>query len=808
MATVSDKVQVLISAKDLGATAVLRRISLRLRRMAVAAQQVGVAFTALGGIMAAGLFAVVKETVKVDDSLRKIAAKAELAFDGEVMKGIIEKVKELGRETPYTTAEVAELFAMLAQKNWSPEMMNSMAESVLKFASASGVELPEAADALASVMEMFGDPMDKSIEKMTHFSNVLAKAQTGSQLDLEGIVESLKQIGGFADYAGQTLEGMVAQLMLVSRLKLEGSRAGRTGRSAYMKMFSEDSRKELDRWGVSLRKNGMGIKKISTIIRELKKSMEDNFIFGEEDQLVQFEKIFGKVGQQFITALGKSADEADGLEKQLMSLVGTVGRMYAVMEGGIGGTFRNLKSAFMSMILQIGEGMKNYLGAAANGLIERLQEIEAWFAANPDFGLKALTIAAGTLASGLGMLGVAMTAITAATLVSSITAIIGALASLGIWMVPVTILLSSLMRGMYNAAGGANTLSDAWEWLQKTSERISTALSDMMMLFANGDHEAGMRRMSLEFTRALGEMSLALIPLEKQLRESALGKLLGWGGAFAGGGTNLLDTGAYALDNFRDKVDQASLQGRYYGMAPDLWNAKHGGERHGEFHGEKWMNEMAKRNKTFQDEMDQKYGSLDKSTAEMPSSMKEFLEGIVNSGKEADAEIKKQTELVKDYQKAWEAVNRAKANPHVDQKKMEDAQFAKMQKKYADLDRASFDKRMRAKEDKAKAWLKKWQGMYAEVAGYDWSSWWNMQTDTENPYNTFGWQDEAEAAKKTIESITYGKLGDFDSNTAAGKMNAKLNSMAEKQLKELERQTGLLGEIVGKMDDGGGIQIA
>lgn len=810
MATVSDTVRVLISARDLGLGRTISGISMRLRRMAVAAQQVGMAFTAIGGILATGLYGVIKSTVSVDDALRKVAAKAEVAFDGDVMKGMIEKVQELGRETPYTTKQVADLFTMLAQKNWSPEMMNQMAEGVLKFASASDVELPEAADAIASVMEMFGDPMDKSIEKMTHFSNVLAKAQTGSQLDLSSIMEGLKQIGGFSDYAGQSLEAVTAQLMIVSRLKLEGSRAGRAGRAAYIQMFSKESKVELDRWRVSLRRTTGGIKKMSTIVIELQKAFKREGILGKDEQLLHFKEIFGKVGNQFITSIAKSAGEVDALEKQLMSLHGTVERMYRVMEGGLGGTFRNLKSAFMSAILAIGDGMKSYLGAAAGGLIKRLQELEMWFSANPDFGLHVLAAAAGSVAAGLAAIGVAMGAIVASTLFSALAALVGLVTSLGLLTIPLAIGIAALAEDLYNSAGGANMAANAWNYLTLVSERLSKALSDMMMLFAHGETEAGMKRVSLEFKRMLGDMASAMIPLEKAIRNSAMGQLLGLGFNTAlEGGMNYMNYFRLAGAGIQDEIDMQTLSGRYAHLEKKAWEkSQDPDDEFGAFHGEKWWNEYKNTQTEAMREIDEWIGQ-DKALEDMGfKSFEETLKSIANEGEGANRVIEEQTQRVKDLEEAHRLSKIAGEISEETQKKLEDLQYSKLSKKYADLERKEFDARMRAEEIKKQAEMDKYKNLGKRIAGIDWKRWWKTNTDPDNPFMDYSWAEDAKKAKKTIESITYGKLGDFDANTAAGKMNAKLNSMAEKQLKELERQSQLLGEISNKMTDGGGLQIA
>jgi hypothetical protein len=91
------------------------------------------------------------------------------------------------------------------------------------------------------------------------------------------------------------------------------------------------------------------------------------------------------------------------------------------------------------------------------------------------------------------------------------------------------------------------------------------------------------------------------------------------------------------------------------------------------------------------------------------------------------------------------------------------------------------------------------EGTLKKIRGFDWigtmfpKGWeddpWHTVTATANLVKG------AEQYKRVIESVTYGKIGDFDSNTAMAKMNTKLNDTVEKQLRELQDQTIILEDI-------------
>ena len=795
MATISDKVRVIISAQDLGLGRTLRKMSMQMRRLAVGAQQVGVAFSSMGASMSMAMGWIIKETVSFDDSLRKLAAKTQVAFDSEAMRKMTDEIMRLGASTSSTPAQVAELMTVLGAKGIKPDKIIMMTETVLKFAKAVDVELAEAADGIVVVMNMFDNQLESTQENIVHFADVLAGATIGSGLQFEDLLESFKMIGGEASKAGYSVESLVAQLMIADKVKLTGSKAGRAGRSALAKMFSSEALALLKEMNIELRDGERGLKNVAQIADEMTGWLNNKKIFGAENTRNYFKTVFGEIGGQFATAVRDSSGEINKLEEKLMRAVRVTETMYAVMEGGVGGRLRNLLSAFQAVVLSLGGNMKNYIGGVAEGLIKMLNRVEKWVASDGTIGIKLLASSVGMVAAGFALIATSVAAITAASVISAIAGIVSALAAIGPVFLILAATIDQLFSDIERAVFSAENFAKVSRGLKDTWERMSEALSDVMMLISNEDYEAAFDRLAAEWEVLMGKMAAAVKPLKQELMQGALGNIFNVVGGVAKGVSWWGDTWKGMTQEVKQLYERNTLTGDYSHLSKEHWNAsKYGREGH-KYKGEFWQREMLNTDNRVIARIDDSLGV--KEWAEAQNASGDALQDMIDKGIAAGIRIETLKAKVIDYTKAWQEMRKAEAISPEALAKESEAQYKRLSEIYDGMDKEMFMKQFNAdldaKRAKAQKLLDMWSGLKKEF-----SDTFNNTVSEDNPFGRVPWSADAKEAKKIIESISYGKLGDFDSGTALAKMNAKLNDTQANQLRELQTQTGILKEIKDK----------
>lgn len=241
MSSVSDYVNVIIRADASGVTKVLRGVAAKLRRIAVGAQQVGVAFAVMAAAAAKAIKNVLDLTTNLDDSLRTLAARMAVDFDGEEFQGLKKDLEGLGGVMPLTTTEVVKLateFATLGFKG--RENLAMLTEQAVMFSRAAGISAEEAAQAIGNAVNMFTMP-DGMKDEARYMADVMLYMQNNSAATVEATGESWASMGNLYEKMGVTFSQMNAEIMASSNANVKGSKAGRKGVAALINMLTVGS---------------------------------------------------------------------------------------------------------------------------------------------------------------------------------------------------------------------------------------------------------------------------------------------------------------------------------------------------------------------------------------------------------------------------------------------------------------------------------------------------------------------------------------------------------------------------------------
>jgi len=148
MAKSQSRADIILSLKN-NMTRGLSKATRQLNKFSCGLKKIGMAFTGLAVSMGTLMTTSMLMAAKLDDKVRTLAARLQLAFDDKRVRRLNDEINRLGRTTSFTAGEVADLMVVLAQAGKSADEIEVMTESVMQLAKAAGGEAADAADLMA-----------------------------------------------------------------------------------------------------------------------------------------------------------------------------------------------------------------------------------------------------------------------------------------------------------------------------------------------------------------------------------------------------------------------------------------------------------------------------------------------------------------------------------------------------------------------------------------------------------------------------------------------------------------------------------
>lgn len=298
------------------------------------------------GIMA--LFNTVRDGIGTITSFE--AANASLASvlgttqDG--VKRLTADAKRLGEITEYSASQVTMMQTELAKLGFNETEILQSTQSILQFATATGSDIPEAAQLAGAALRAFG--LDAS--EMTRAVSTMAVATTKSALDFEYLQNSMSTIAPVANAFGFSIEETVALLGTLANSGFDASSAATATRNILLNLADES--------GKLAQALGKPIKSLDDLAPALKQLKDEGVSLNEALELTDkrsvaaFETFLN--GAETITTLkdsitGVNAELAQMQQTKLDTVEGSVKLLQSAWEG-LMLQFYNSKGIFKSLI--------------------------------------------------------------------------------------------------------------------------------------------------------------------------------------------------------------------------------------------------------------------------------------------------------------------------------------------------------------------------------------------------------------------------------------------------------------------------
>lgn len=415
---------------------ITRELEKNARGASVASKEIkalGVAYAGLAVGMAAVITKSVETSAQFEQSMAKVRAVTQAT--GEEFDKLRNQAMELGASTVFSASQAAEAQSFLAMAGFEVNEIMSAMPGVLNLAAAGQMEIGRTADIASNILTGFG----LSAEETTRVVDVMAKAMTSSNTNIEQLGHAMKYVAPVAAAVGVDIETAAAAVGRLSDAGIQGEMAGTSLRAIFLRLVNPvgEAADVMDKLGIKAADAAGNILPFTEIIGNVQQAFAKmtqeqqtqaaGLIAGQE-AVAGFLTLVnaGQTGlESFADELRNSGGAAEQLaETQMDTLKGAIVEMQSALEGAgivVGDKFAPAVRQVTEFITQLVQGFTEMNPALQSAIV-------AFAAATA--GVLGLAAAFGVLAIALGGLQIAAAPFMAVAIaIGAVTAGISALVS-------------------------------------------------------------------------------------------------------------------------------------------------------------------------------------------------------------------------------------------------------------------------------------------------------------------------------------------------------------------------------------------
>ncbi|NLB00633.1 MAG: phage tail tape measure protein [Methanomicrobiales archaeon] len=424
-----------------------------------------------------------KTAADFDDSMRRV--KAVSGATGEEFDALKAKALELGANTKFSAMEAAEGMGALGQAGFDASQIMQTMPGLLDLAATDmQLGLGEAAEITTAAIRGFHLEASES----ARVADVLAQASSSSGADVAGLGDALKYAAPMAAATNISIEETVAVIAQLSDVGIKGGQAGRGLAAALAALINPTTGAEK-----ALAKYGLTVEDVNPEAHTFAEILDTLSDAGLESADVL--EIFGQqAGRSMLSLLQAGGAGIRDYTRDLENSTGAAATMAKEIEGGLGGSIRQLKSTIDGLSISFGD----LIGEMLMPAIEALKHLVGWFDELDNSTKKAIIVVGafaaavgpvtwvlGTMATSIGSLITLYSTYQASTIAATIatrgfTAAIMA-NPIGLAIIGVTTLgavLLPLIASTNDATDAANKYADALRDIKGLTEKTTETIED------------------------------------------------------------------------------------------------------------------------------------------------------------------------------------------------------------------------------------------------------------------------------------------------------------------------------------------
>lgn len=442
--------------------------------------QIGVAFTAAGGAIAAGLGLAVNKAMDFDAQMSRVGAIA--GATGQDLEALRQTALDLGASTSKSATEVAVGMELMAAKGYEASQVIAAMPGVIAAAEASGEDMALVADTVASALNAF--QMEASYASKV--ADILAKSANTSAAGVQDLQYAFKYAAPVANALGISIEQLAAATGIMADNGMKGEQAGTTLRAALLRLTDppKEAKKALDALGVSVTDASRKFLPFDQIIAQLATSTA-NMTDAQKAQALS--TIFGTEAMTGMLSLIEAGPEKfRTLTAELLNSEGASATAAAAMKDNLAGSMEELSGAVETLQISLGSALSPAIRAVAdaltgvvnlfNALPEPVKNMIAMGAALVA-GLMILVGVVGFLTAGLGALAAAQWAVIlpiagwVAAVAAAVAALVGLVAAV-VYAYRENETFRNIVQQTWTAV--VNAIKAAWAFIHPAIQAIAS----------------------------------------------------------------------------------------------------------------------------------------------------------------------------------------------------------------------------------------------------------------------------------------------------------------------------------------------
>lgn len=344
----------------------------------VGAQAVITGFQKLIGLFKSG----VQSIVDFEAANSKLAA--ILGTTSKNIKDLTTDAQRLGAETKYTASQATALQIELAKLGFSKNEILQSTEGILKFAQATGSELPEAAALAGAALRMF----NADTSETERYVSAMAVATTKSALSFSYLQTAMPIIGPVAKAFNFQIEDTLALLGKLADSGFDASMAATALRNIFLNLADSN--------GQLAKTLGGSVKTLPELVNGLKKLKEQGVDLNTTLELTDKRSV-----AQFNTLL-TNIDALIPLREQITGVEEELGNMANTMGDNVQGAILGLSSAWEAFMLSFMESTgpaKDVISFFARGIRNIANDLKSTEQLQDDYNNRAVSMAQKEMAT-------------------------------------------------------------------------------------------------------------------------------------------------------------------------------------------------------------------------------------------------------------------------------------------------------------------------------------------------------------------------------------------------------------------------
>ena len=367
------------------------------------------------------------ETTKLyadfDDAMRATQGKLVTASTQDMAK-LEEQVRSWAETTRFGAVETANAVKEAASSGWELTEIYEGIPTVMTLAATAGMDLTDATEYLNSALAGLNMDMSESATLVDQW----VMASNRSRASVQDMGEAMQRLGSLMTFT-ESSDEVLTLLSVMAEYGTKGAEAGTLLRNVMLRLIaptkkaaetldmldaSEEELAELgevdvaaaaeamDTLGLSVFDAEGNLKSIIQVISELRSATSG---MTEEEMYPMLAAIFPTRTLRGIMDLLRTSDEEyAAIQERIRSSSGYASEIAELQEGGIGGSIRNLKSAWEELKLTVGEAMNPQIMKVTDALTELIRHISDLPEGTWDFigNIFATIVKAGPVLIGVG----------------------------------------------------------------------------------------------------------------------------------------------------------------------------------------------------------------------------------------------------------------------------------------------------------------------------------------------------------------------------------------------------------------------